>query len=136
MFWERFFDAVLAGEATEIYEDGLMRRDFVFVDDVVESLRASSGNQSTFGQTLNVGTGVAVNLLEAATEMFNALGKEPDLVVSGRYRTGDVRHAVADISRLASTLQFQSQVSFADGLKRYVEWALANQEDAPDTPCG
>jgi len=127
-----FFRRVLAGQPTEIYEDGLMRRDFIFVDDVVEALRLSGGNPSTFGQTLNVGTGISVNLLEAATEMFHALGKKPDLIISGRYRMGDVRHAVADISRLASKLNFQPRISFAEGLKRYVEWALANQEDAPD----
>jgi len=125
-----FFRRVLAQLSTEIYEDGLMLRDFIFVDDVVEVLRASSGNRSTFGQTLNVGTGIAVNLQEAATEMFLALGSKPDLLVSGRYRVGDVRHAVADISRLISTLQFRPQVSFVEGLKRYVEWALDNQEHA------
>jgi dTDP-L-rhamnose 4-epimerase len=127
-----FFRRVLAQQSAEIYEDGLMLRDFIFVDDVVEVLRVSSGNQSTFGQTLNVGTGIAVNLQEAATEMFLALGSTPDLVVSGRYRLGDVRHAVADISRLISTLQFRPQVSFVEGLKQYVEWALANQQFAAD----
>ncbi len=128
-----FFRRVLAQQATEIYEDGGMLRDFIFVDDVAEVLRLSSGNERTFGQTLNVGTGNAINLQEAATEMFRALTSEPHLIISGRYRLGDVRHAVGDVSRLSSTLNFRPKVSFSQGLKRYVEWALAEQEHGVDT---
>ncbi len=109
-----------------------MLRDFVFVDDVVTALRLCSGNKRVVGETLNVGTSVGVTLQEAAAEMFRALASNPDMFVSGRYRLGDVRHAVADITRLDSTLGFRPQISFSQGLKRYVEWALENRQYAPD----
>lgn len=127
-----FFRRALAQEPAEIYEDGRMLRDFLFVDDVVQALQLSTGNNRAFGHTINVGTGIAVTMQEAATEMFRALGREPRLIVSGRYRLGDVRHAVAGVSQLYSRLNFRPQVQFAHGLKLYVEWALTNPQHAPD----
>jgi dTDP-L-rhamnose 4-epimerase len=83
---------------------------------------------------LNVGTGEAVTLNEVAGHMFGALGLAPRLEVSGRYRLGDVRHAVADQSRLRDALGFTPQMTFARGIKSYVEWAaLQNREEAADT---
>lgn len=127
-----FFRRALQGSPVEVYEDGNMLRDFVFVDDVVEALRLATGNEQVFGQTLNVGTGEAVTLQTVAEEMFRALGLEPKTTVSGRYRLGDVRHAFADVSRLESMLGFRPQISFKEGLRAYVNWALENQIEAAD----
>lgn len=128
-----FFRRARSGAHAEIYEDGQMLRDFVFVDDVVEALRLVTGNERSFGQTLNVGTGEAVTLQEVAEEIFRALGLEPESVVSGRYRVGDIRHAFADVSRLEAVLGFRPRVSFAEGLRAYVNWALENQTEAADS---
>ena len=128
-----FFRRARKREVAEIYEDGEMLRDFIFIDDVVDALRCSLGNQRAFGQTLNVGSGMAIKLKDVAAEMFRALKLEPQLTVSGRYRLGDVRHAVGDISRLSSVLGLHAQVPFANGLKRYIEWALTQRHNAIDT---
>jgi len=128
-----FFRRALAKETAEVYEDGEMLRDFVFVEDVVNALVLSTGNERAFGETFNVGTGIAVNLKNVATYMFQALATEPQLVVSGRYRLGDVRHTVADMSRLSSVLDFRPPMSFQQGLKLYVEWALTQPEHVIDT---
>jgi dTDP-L-rhamnose 4-epimerase len=125
-----FFRRARAGAPAEIYEDGQMLRDFVFVDDVVEALRLATGNEKVFGQTLNVGNGDAVTLETVATEVFNALELEPWRVFSGRYRLGDVRHAFAAADRLAATLGFRPRTTFAAGLRAYVNWALTNQTEA------
>ena len=127
-----FFRRARSGAPLEVYEDGKMLRDFVFVDDVVESLRLATGNEQVFDQTLNVGTGEAVTLQAIAEEMFRALEMEPRTEISGRYRLGDVRHAVADVSRLEATLGFRPRISFAEGLRTYVSWALENQTEAAD----
>jgi len=123
-----FFRRALAKETAEVYEDGYMLRDFIFVEDLVNALVLSTGNARAFGETFNVGTGIAVDLKSVAAEIFHALDSEPHLVVSGRYRLGDVRHTIADISRLSSLLDFRPQISFQQGLKLYVEWALTQPE--------
>jgi dTDP-L-rhamnose 4-epimerase len=127
-----FFRRALNDETVEVFEDGQMRRDFVYVADVVEAIRLCTGNERSFGQTLNVGTGASVTLLEIAYAMFEVLGREPRVVVSGRYRIGDVRHASSDPERLEKVLGFRPMILFAHGLPEYVAWALENQAEASD----
>jgi dTDP-L-rhamnose 4-epimerase len=122
-----FFRRANAGETIEVYEDGKMLRDFVFVADVVEALRLSTGNERAFGQVLNVGTGEGISLLDIAAEMFRVLSKEPRVRVSGRYRSGDIRHAVASVSRLEQQLGFVPRTSFAAGLQSFTAWAMEHQ---------
>ena len=127
-----FFRRANANETIEVYEDGKMSRDFVFVGDVVEALRRTTDNETVFGQVMNVGSGEALTLFEIASEMFQALGKEPQIKVSGRYRSGDIRHAVASIAKLEQQLGFVPRTSFPEGLQRFVEWAQENQADTAD----
>lgn len=127
-----FFRRALAGQPLEVYEDGRMLRDFVFVEDVVEALRLCTGDERAYGRTLNVGYGEAVTLLEVATEVFRALNLECRVEVSGRYRLGDIRHAVADTAQLQAVMGFRPGTSFADGLRLYLSWALEHQVEAAD----
>lgn len=127
-----FFRRARAGTPIEVYEDGLMLRDFVFIDDVVEVLARCSGNPTAFGRTWNVGTGAAVTVREIAGAMFEVLGLEPDVYVSGRYRVGDVRHAVADVSALERDLGYRPATPFIDGLRRFASWAGDGPGDALD----
>ena len=127
-----FFRRANAGETIEVYEDGKMSRDLVFVDDVVETLGRVTNNEAAFGQELNVGTGVGLTLSEIAAEMFRALSKEPQIKISGRYRSGDIRHAVASVARFEQQMGFVPRTSFADGLRSFVNWALEHQSEGAD----
>jgi dTDP-L-rhamnose 4-epimerase len=127
-----FFRRANADETIEVYEDGKMSRDFVFVDDVVEALRRVTNNEAASGQVLNVGTGQGLSLLEIAAEMFRALAKEPRVRISGRYRSGDIRHAIAAIEKLEKQMGFVPRTSFAEGLQSFVGWALEHQSEGAD----
>jgi dTDP-L-rhamnose 4-epimerase len=127
-----FFRRATARQSIEVYEDGKMLRDFVFVADVVEALTRSLNNEKAFGAMLNVGLGQAITLHDIARQMFRSLKIEPQLGGSGRYRVGDIRHAVADVRRLQQTLDFVPQTSFVEGLQAYVDWALKQNSFASD----
>ncbi len=142
-----FVRRMLAAQPVELYEDGLMRRDFVFVDDVVEVFRRCTGNVSAFGHTWNVGTGAPVTLEELARALAAALatvpsascssaGPEARIGVSGRYRLGDVRHAVAEVGRLGQDLGQTPATPLAEGLGQFVAWAVENPESAADDLAG
>ena len=124
-----FFRRIMSGGGIDIYEDGQMRRDFVYVGDVVEVLNSVAGNEAAFNKTLNVGTGAVVTLEAAGAAVFDVLGREPQMSFSGKYRLGDIHHAVGDMRLLGDTLGFVPRVSFADGLKRYLDWAQENDAD-------
>ncbi len=125
-----FYRRAVAGLPIEVYEDGRMLRDFVFVDDVVEALRRVLGDGRALNQTLNVGWGQPLTLLEMAREVVRALDSSSTIAVSGRYRLGDVRHTVACVARLREQLGFAPQTSFREGLNAYVAWAQAQKTAA------
>lgn len=127
-----FLRRMHAGQPVELYEDGQMRRDFVFVDDVAEVFRHCTGNDRSHGRTWNVGSGIAVTLQDLAQGLAQALGAQPAMRVTGRYRLGDVRHAVADVSRLQAELGWAPATPLQLGLDAFADWGLNNMESAPD----
>lgn len=104
------------GQALDIYEDGDIGRDFIVIDDVVSALMAGITQPPTADQPriLDVGTGVVTTIADAARAIAKHHGA-PDPQVSGKFRDGDVRHAVADVAELQSELNWQWQHDFEAG---------------------
>jgi dTDP-L-rhamnose 4-epimerase len=119
-----FSTLIRKGQEINIFEDGLESRDFVFIDDVVEATFLGSTHPDAAGGVFNVGSGVATTVNDVVAALFSAFGTEVPTRVSGNYRLGDIRHNVADTSRLRDTLGFTPRVSFPDGVARFVEWVL------------
>lgn len=127
-----FFRQIIGGRGIDIYEDGKMRRDFVYIGDVIKALTISLDNPAAFNQTINVGTGEVVTLQKAGEAVFSVLAAKSQMSFSGKYRLGDIHHAVADTQLIKEKLGFQPQTTFADGLGEYLKWALANEQDFAD----
>jgi nucleoside-diphosphate-sugar epimerase len=80
----------------------------------------------------NVGTGHSVTLNEVYATLAEQIGfKEKPIYGPGR--VGDIRHSLADISRAKAELGYQPNVQFREGLRRTVEWYLAENEKKPAT---
>jgi dTDP-L-rhamnose 4-epimerase len=110
-----------SGQPINVYEDGLMLRDFVFVDDVVDAVVAAIGAPPQVSRLLDIGSGRATTLLEVAAiiaRMYDAPAPE----VSGMFRDGDVRSAYADIEAAGRELGWAPRRSLEDGLNALVTW--------------
>ena len=107
-----------------IFEDGLESRDFVYIDDVVEATFLAATTPAAAGQVMNVGSGVATTVNEVVEALSAAYGRSVTSRVSGNYRLGDIRHNVADVSRLADILGFTPRVPFEEGVKSFADWVL------------
>jgi dTDP-L-rhamnose 4-epimerase len=114
------------GGAIDIYEDGLIGRDFVFIDDVVKAIAAAVASPPVTSRLLDVGTGKATTILDAANhiaKLYNA----PTPTISGRFRDGDIRWAVSDAQDLESELGIRCEVDFlAKGAQVVGEWLITN----------
>jgi dTDP-L-rhamnose 4-epimerase len=66
-----------------------------------------------------VGTGTATTVLGLATMLHELIGG-PEPVVTGQTREGDIRHCVADVSRIKAALRWTPRVPLADGLRALV----------------
>ena len=105
-----------------IFEDGEQRRDFVYVEDVAEAIRLALTTDAAIGRALNIGSGVAVTIRQAARLLADALGVAIEPEVTGECRVGDVRHCFPDVAAARAVLGFRPQVPLADGLKKLVGW--------------
>jgi len=118
-----FASRLLNAKSPLIFEDGLQKRDFVHVEDVVQAcVRALHAPQAT-GQALNVGSGHAYTVRDIARAMAEVTGKakiRPEL--TGKYRVGDIRHCFADITRAQQVLGYAPSVPFERGLAELAAW--------------
>lgn len=105
----------------EVYEDGRIMRDFVFIDDVVDALFAVIEHPATDPRCLDIGSGVATTIHELACTLAAMCGA-PEPIVVGRFRDGDVRAARCDIERAKGELDWQPRWALKDGLRALLEW--------------
>lgn len=119
-----FSTLIRQGKEINIFEDGLESRDFVYIDDVVEATFLAVTHPDAAGGIFNVGSGVATTVKDVVQALFGAFGSQVPTRISGNYRLGDIRHNVADTTRLSEVLGFTPAVSFADGVQRFVDWVL------------
>ena len=127
-----FARQLLSGERIAVFEDGGIARDFLYVDDAVEALRLAGARDLAHGATLDVGSGEAVTLLDAARLLVAALERGEDaLRVTGQFRAGDVRHACADIAAARSALGWEPRVDLRTGIRRLAEWARTEFQRRP-----
>jgi Nucleoside-diphosphate-sugar epimerases len=119
-----FSTLIRQGKPINIFEDGLESRDFVYIDDVVESTFRAATLPDAAGHTINVGSGVATTVNEVVGALFAAFGTEVPTTITGNYRLGDIRHNVADTTVLREALGYQARTDFRTGVAHFVEWVL------------
>jgi dTDP-L-rhamnose 4-epimerase len=119
-----FLSRLLAGQRPLVYEDGAQTRDFVSVHDVVGAILAAIGSPAANGQVVNIGSGVGRGIASVAATLARVTGRD-DLLpeITYRFRSGDIRHCTADISRARDLLGFEPTVSWDAGLAEVVDWA-------------
>lgn len=116
-----FYSNIVGGRPIDIYEDGEISRDFIYISDVVEAI-VRAAVDSVPG-TFNVGTGQFTRLASIANWLCDALGKTVPIGCKGAFRVGDIRQNAADTTLARSVLRFEAAVSVQQGLHRYVDWA-------------
>jgi dTDP-L-rhamnose 4-epimerase len=112
-----------------VYEDGRQTRDFVHVSDIVQANLLALEQSAADGRVYNVGTGRATSVLEVAETLSELLDYGDPPEVLGKYRAGDIRHCVADISRIERELGYRPRVAFADGLRELLAWLRTQSAD-------
>src|SRR5215472_891210 len=133
-----FTKAIIAGEPIKLFNQGNMRRDFTYVDDVVESVvrlvdRAPAanprysaaapdpGSSSAPWRVYNIGNNKPVELLEVVRLLEGAIGKKAARELLPM-QPGDVPATYADVDDLMRDVDFRPATPIADGISRFVEW--------------
>ena len=114
-----------------VFEDGRQTRDLTHVSDIVQAnLRALETDRADYA-AVNVGTGVATSVGEVAGLLAAGLDTPIAPEFLGKYRAGDIRHCVADITRGREWLGYEPRVSLRDGVPELLAWV--RQQSATDS---
>ena len=122
-----FTKAILAGHPIRVFNDGNMRRDFTYVDDIVEGIvrvmdkpPAADGSAAPYA-IYNIGNHEAVTLEAFIATLERLLGRTA-IREYAPMQPGDVPATFAAIDRLAALTGFAPHTPLADGLARFVSW--------------
>jgi UDP-glucose 4-epimerase len=127
-----FLESLLDGEPMEIHGDGLQTRTFTYVDDTVEGIVRALERPESRGEVINLGGVETLTILELGQRCQETLGLSPTPLranfvtyesLPGKYQ--DVRHRVPDTTKAERLLDFETTVSFAEGLERTAAWHRA-----------
>jgi UDP-glucuronate 4-epimerase len=117
-----FTEALAAGRPIEVFNEGRVRRDFTYIDDVVAGIRAAltAGGLGPW-ELINLGNHRPENLLDLIRIIAATLGVEPRM----EFRPlppGDLEATWADITRAREKLGFEPRTPITEGIPRFVRW--------------
>ncbi len=138
MAYFKFTQAILAGRPIDVFNYGKMRRDFTYIDDIVEGVirvldqvpvadltyQADQSDPSRSHapyRIYNIGNHQPVALLDFIAELETALGQSAEKNLLPM-QPGDVVETYADITALKDAVGFEPKTPIAVGLARFVEW--------------
>jgi UDP-glucuronate 4-epimerase len=117
-----FTEAMLQGKPIHVFNHGDMKRDFTYIDDIVQGVMASLFTEGLEPyEIFNLGHNQPERLMDMIKHLGNALGVEPQMEMLPM-QPGDVPITYADIGRAESKLGYQPTTSLEVGLSRFVEW--------------
>ncbi|MBO9488983.1 NAD-dependent epimerase [Endozoicomonas sp. G2_1] len=134
----KFTKAIVEGKQIDIYNNGDMRRDFTYIDDIVEGVirvqdiipkaddtwKVETGNAATSSapyRVFNIGNGNPVKLMEFVQSLERSLGLEANKNFMPM-QPGDVYQTYAEVEDLFEVTGHRPSVSVADGVERFVNW--------------
>ena len=123
MAYFAFTRRILAGEPIDVFGAGRMRRDFTYIDDIVDGILGVLARPPNPGtqRLLNIGNDRPETLLHFIAVIERALGREAVKVLRPM-QPGDVTETWADIGRIRALTGYAPRVALDEGLPRFVAW--------------
>ncbi|MBW1941896.1 MAG: NAD-dependent epimerase [Deltaproteobacteria bacterium] len=115
-----FTDAILHDRPIDIYNHGRMKRDFTYIDDIIEGTMAALKRPSTF-ELFNLGNSDPVELLDFIAAIEEGLGKKAKRNMMP-IQPGDVPATAADIEKSKELLGFNPKTHIKEGIKNFLSW--------------
>jgi dTDP-L-rhamnose 4-epimerase len=117
------------GQAPLVYEDGLQSRDFIHVSDLARVIVCAVDSPRGDGLALNVSVGQPHTILDVAQTLARVMNVEIAPELTGQFRAGDIRHCIADTTRLTATYGVTPHLSFEQGVREWWSWAERERAD-------
>jgi UDP-glucuronate 4-epimerase len=131
-YW-KFTQSLLAEQPIDVYGNGLLKRDFTFIDDVVSGINRileqpieKTRELNRKSQIFNLGSNSPVSVNTLISILENVLGKKATVNLLPMQR-GDVDTTNSDMTKFNKFNQFLPATNLEDGLRLFCDWYLENQ---------
>ncbi len=121
----QFTRRILAGEPIDQFGDGTTRRDYTYIDDIIQGVLAALHYDGAMFDIFNLGENETVQLRDLIAQIESAVGRKA-IINRLPEQPGDVPLTCADISKARGLLGYAPKTKLAEGLPRFVEWFRAN----------
>jgi UDP-glucuronate 4-epimerase len=118
----KFTDRILRGEEIEVYAEGRSRRDYTYIDDIIDGVMAARSLECEY-EIINLGRSDTVTLSDLITKIEQALGKKAKTRLMPS-QPGDVHQTFADITKARALLGFDPKTAIDDGIRKFIAWYL------------
>jgi UDP-glucuronate 4-epimerase len=122
----KFTDSIYHGKTIPQYGDGSTRRDYTYIDDIVQGVLGALRYQGPSFDIFNLGENQTTTLSELISEIEMALGKKA-MIERLPEQQGDMPLTSADISKAQRLLGYNPTTKIRDGIPKFVEWYLSRQ---------
>ena len=117
----KFTRLIEAGQPIPMYGDGSTKRDYTFIDDIVQGICAAINYNRTSYEIINLGGGEPITLKRMIETIEQTLGQKA-IIQQLPMQPGDVNKTVCDWSKAHNLLHYTPQTSFSEGIKKFIEW--------------
>src|ERR1041385_3528470 len=117
----KFAKLISEGKPIPVFGDGTTRRDYTYVDDIIDGVMAAIDYDKSDYEVINLGESRTVEL----RELISLLEKELDahaIIDRQPPQPGDVPQTFADVSKARASLHYDPKTQIEEGLRRFVEW--------------
>ncbi len=125
----QFTRRIHAGQPIDQFGDGSTRRDYTYIDDIIQGTIAALQYDGPMYDIFNLGESQTIQLKDLISAIENTLGKKAKINQLPE-QSGDMPLTYADISKARKLLDYNPTTKLSEGLPRFIDWFLRNQRTA------
>ncbi|HZS17905.1 MAG TPA: GDP-mannose 4,6-dehydratase [Candidatus Udaeobacter sp.] len=125
----QFTRRIYSGQPIEQFGDGTTRRDYTYIDDVIQGTMAALHYEGPPFDIFNLGESDTIQLKDLIVAIEKALGKKATIHQMPE-QPGDMPLTCADISKARKLLGYDPTAQLSEGLPKFIEWFLRSQKES------
>lgn len=123
----KFVQRIAAGKPIQMYGDGTTKRDYTYIDDIIDGICAAVDYDKTGFEIINLGGGEPITLIRMIRTIEHALGRNA-IIEQKPMQPGDVDKTVCDWSKAHRLLKYSPKTTFDRGIQKFVNWRKNNED--------
>jgi UDP-glucuronate 4-epimerase len=127
----QFTRRIYAGQPIDQFGDGSTRRDYTYIDDIIQGTMAALDYDGPMYDVFNVGESQTIQLKDLILAIENAVGKKAKINRLPE-QPGDMSRTYADISKARKLLGYSPTTKLSEGLPKFIDWFLQSQSGSKE----